>query len=184
MRPDRFRLVGWLASGVCLAASAGLMLSRHAGLIAAGREESRAGTDLQTAREAAAAVTRKPSDGRFTCAPRAQNEETAFLLDLRKRAHLCGVSITRWSSHPKDYHKEDSVAATEATKALEGVTKVQCDLALTGPYPALRAFLAEVWGSDRLLTISHVDWTRTDQSSELSLSLGRYLVPKPGATKS
>ncbi len=176
MTPDRYRLFGWLASGLCLAISAGLIVSRHAALVAATAEESHAGADLAKASEAEAAVAHKANDRSFTCAPRATSEETAFITDLRRRARQCGVSISRWSSHATEYTNKDG-AADPDKKALEGVTKVNCDLALTGSFASLRAFLADVWSSDRLLNVSHVDWSRAETGSELSLSLGRYLAP-------
>ena len=188
MTPDRYRLFGWLASGLCLAVAAGLIVTRHANLVAATAEEGRLGGDLARAREEEKAVTRPPKDRSFTCAPRAGSEETAFLMDLRRRAHACGVSIARWTSHATDYVNKDGSPDPDK-KALDGVTKVSCDLALTGPYPALRAFLADVWASDRLLSVSHVDWSRGDANSptdspsgsEISLSLGRYLAPATDA---
>lgn len=182
MTQDRYRLFGWLSSGLCLAIAATLIVSRHGAMMAASAEENRAGAELAQARDAESAATRKPKDRSFTCAPRSTSEETEFLTDLRRRAHTCGVSISRWSSHATDYTNKDGSADPDK-KALEGVTKVSCDLALTGSYASLRAFLADVWSSDRLLNVSHVDWSRTDAGSELSLSLGRYLTPVVNSPK-
>jgi len=183
---DRFRIAGWLLSGLCLAVAAGLILNRNAALGAAGRAEARAASDLESARADEKAATARPKDDHFTCAPRTTNEETAFLLELRRRAHLCGVSITRWNSHATEYHRKDGEPADAAKDAVEGVTKINCELVLAGSYPALRAFLTDLGGADRLFTVSHVDWSRTDAGSELSMSLGRYVAPKTatGAVKS
>lgn len=183
MRPDRFRLAGWLVSGLCLAASAGLIVNRHAAFVATAAAETRASADLQRAREEAEAIAGLPKERRFACAPHAQDEETAFLLDLRRRAHACGVSISRWSSHTTTYEKKEGEKAEPTDAVLKGVTKVSCSLGLLGPYPALRAFLADLWNADRLLTVSHVDWTRTEKGSELSMSIGRYLAPEKDAPK-
>ena len=58
---------------------------------------------------------------------------------------------------------------------------MSCELLLDGTYPALRAFLADVWRSERLLTVSSVSWNRTEAGSELSMTLGRYVIADPSS---
>lgn len=183
MTPERYRLAGWLVSGCCLVLSAGLLVQRHAAFMASASAERNAAVDLMKAREALDALQKQPADRRFACAPREKDEETRFLLDLRRRAHQAGVSIVRWSSHATTYATKMGEKPQPDAKVIEGVTKIGCDLGLAGSYPGLRSLLADLARSDRLLTVSHVEWNRTDKGSELSMSLGRYLKPAEGAPR-
>ena len=179
---DRLGLAGWLLPGLCLAASAGVLVNRHAALTEASRDESRAADELERARGDVLAASRQPKARFIVEAPRDPNEETHFLTDLRNDARACGVVIARWNSRSTDYRKPEGGGTSEEA-LLEGVTKASCDLTLTGSYPALRSFLAALSKSDRLLTIARVDWVRTEGGSDLSMSLNRYLSPKLGTPK-
>jgi hypothetical protein len=184
MTPERVRLVSRLVPGFCLLVSAVLIVSRHSAFTAAARAESRLAADLQTAQEEAEAAKRITREARVTCVPRTPGEETAFLLDMRHRAQACGVSIVRWTSRSTDYAPKEGETPTTDQKAVLGVTKVSCDIGLAGSYPALRALLTDLGQSDRLLTLSRIEWGRTEKGSELSMSLSRYLAPKESAPKS
>lgn len=183
MKANRFRIVGWTVSSLCLAGAAGLIANRHAAFVEASRRDVSSALDLQKAREAALAVVHQPHETRFACAIQKSSEETEFITDLRRRAHACGISIARWNSHSEPYKKAEKTgppAEGDATsKLLDGVTKVSCDVALDGSYPALRTFLRGLWEADRLFTVSHVDWSRAEKGSQLSMTLGRYVVPAP-----
>lgn len=176
MKVDRYRVVAWLVSGFCLAVSAGLLANRHQAFVEAAHRNAQAAADLQKAREDSLAVLQRPHDAHVACAPRTPLEETQFLIDLRSRAHRCGVSIARWSSRSSSYKKDAGAAPDPSDRILENVTKVSCDLQLDGPYPALRAFLRDLASTQRLFTVSGVNWNRGETSSELAMTIGRYVV--------
>lgn len=191
MNVAHFRIIGWLASGLCLAASTGIILNRQSAFAAANQRASNASMDLEKAHEAEAAVEHQPKEDRYACAVRESSEETRFITDLRQRARLAGVTIVRWSSHATTYEQKTGdgppKAEDSAKKVIEGVTRVQCDLALDGSYQGLRTFLAGLWTADRLFSLSNIDWGRTGKASRLSMALVRYVAPeeaKPASTPS
>ncbi|RYG20704.1 hypothetical protein EON82_19930 [bacterium] len=187
MKFDPFRIGAWVLSSLCLATSMGFIASRHSAFSDAAKRDATADLELQRAREEQDAVRKQPPEKRFAAAPRKPDEETKFITDLRQRAHAVGVTIVRWNSHTTTYEmpKEGGPPADSAPgrKLLVGYKRVDCDLALEGPYRSLRTFIAGLWEADRLYTMKHVDWNRTEKGSELSMTVSRYIAPAPPKTE-
>jgi hypothetical protein len=183
MKFDPFRIGAWLLSCLCLATSMGFIAARHSAFSEAAKKDSSADEELQRAREEQDAVRKQPPEQRFAEAPRVPDEETKFITDLRKRAQAAGAMIVRWNSHATTYEtpKEGGPPAESGPdrKLLVGITRIDCDLGLDGPYRALRTFIAGLSESDRLFTMKHVDWNRTETGSELSMTVSRYIAPAP-----
>jgi hypothetical protein len=170
-------------STLCLATSTGFIAARRSAFVEAAKRDATAGDELQRAREEKHAVIKRPPERRFAATPRKPDEETKFITELRQRAFASGVTIVRWNSHATTYETPKAngppTAETLAKQLLVGYTRVDCDLALQGPYRALRSFIGGLWEADRLFTMRRVDWNRTVKASELSVTVSRYVAPAP-----
>lgn len=176
------RLKGWLLPGISIAIAAIAIFNRHSAFTALSQREVVARHELEEAQAAKKKMEEQPVDGRYAAEERSPTEETKFLDELRNRAKAAGVTIVRWSSHTSTYDKNKAGGPPSPTQAkdeeaVKGLTKVSCDLAVSGAYPALRRFVAGLSTSPRLYTLSNVDWNRSDTGSELAMTLGRYLAP-------
>jgi hypothetical protein len=175
---DVYRILGWLVPSLCILGSARVIYNCNQEFRAATADQLRVHTDLQLAQATKAGVDRQPAGSQFAAATMNPMEETLFLNDLRNRARTTGAIIAKWTSKATIYTDTPTLAYDATTaRLLNGITKVDCDLTLTGDYHSVRTLIQGLLGSHRLFTIDNAAWTRADSGTQLTLSLGRYVSP-------
>ncbi|MBS1708392.1 MAG: hypothetical protein JSS65_06670 [Armatimonadetes bacterium] len=177
-----YRIIGWVVPLLCVAGAGVVIYNRQNELLATDSKQKAAEQQFQLVVTEKAQVMAEPQDLRFAAAPAQPLEEARFIDELRKRATLNRVTIVSWTSSSATFGAREQSALTssqfseEEAKAISGVTRITCDLKLKGDYLALRAFIHGISGEDRLLTLNKVTWTRSQEGSDLSLSLSRYTI--------
>lgn len=184
-----YRVLGWIVPILFLCVASSIIYVQHAALEQAEERRTEANETLNKANQDRALVLSMPALPRFAAVDQSPDEENKFLDDLRAKAHSVGATISGWTSNRTQYgNGGPSVSDPNDAQALAGVYRISCDLKVVGPYQALRKLVGELTGSDRLFTISNINWHRADtpsaartgDSNELSFSLVRYVAPPGG----
>ena len=187
MKMDPFRMLGWAVPTVCMAVAAILIFRQNGALQDAQSKRNHAEQLAQSATMEKSMVDRQEVEHRYAAADASSIEEPLFLEDLRSRARQCGVTIASWTSQAKQYGGADSPSGQVASSGgadanlLKGITKISCSLSLAGQYSALRTFLEGLTRSDRLYTVSDVNWSRAEEGTTLTVTLARYVGPPTAA---
>ena len=109
-------------------------------------------------------------------------EQAAFLDQLRQLAAASNIQIIRWTNTarklpnaPKDPNKKEE--ETPASK----VTALMCTIDIKGEYPNMRTFMYSLLRSKRLLNVSSLTWTRTNEypRTALTFTCTRYVTDEP-----
>ncbi|MBS1726015.1 MAG: hypothetical protein JST51_04785 [Armatimonadetes bacterium] len=188
MRPEPYRILGWIVPAICFAIATFIIFSKHAAFTAKQSELDSASLKLQSARTRKTELDQKLPDQWYASVPANSNEETQFLNDLRERMHSTGVVLMQWTSKVQSYgvnaNGQTDLAGGENAALLKGITRVDCDLTVGGEYSALRQFIAGLTSSDRLFALHNINWNRSDKSAnQLTFSLSRYVAPEARAAQ-
>ncbi|RYG27100.1 hypothetical protein EON82_00670 [bacterium] len=174
MRLEYERILGWGIPIVCILTSALTLNAKRNEFIEASAQRDEAAVRLASTRQEQLAVASQPQERRFAAVDGDKLEETRFLDDLRSRAAAAGVTVIGWTSQTTTYGMEGETKLTD--KSLAGLSKVSCNLTVGGSYVALRRFIRDLSEADRLFTVSHIDWRRSSNATELAMTLGRYVT--------
>lgn len=182
MRPEPYRILGWLVPAICFAVAAAVIFAKHTAFTAKQTELDAASLKLSAARTTKAELDRKLPDRWYASVPATSMEETLFLNELRERMHSTGVILIQWTSKVQSYgvtaSGQPDLAGGENAALLKGITRVDCDLTVGGQYTAIRQFIDGLTKSDRLFALHNVNWNRSDKTTNLlTLSLSRYVAP-------
>lgn len=180
---EPYRIFGWLVPVSCFAISTVLVVGKHKELNARQMELDRASVALLSAQATKLDLDRQKPDRRFAAAVADSMEETLFLNDLRQRMHSNGVILIQWTSKALTYGSAPTGQAALAGGAnadlLKGITRVDCDLTVSGQYTAIREFVGGLTNSERLFALHNIVWSRSEKgANQLTLSLSRYVSPK------
>ncbi|HWD38203.1 MAG TPA: hypothetical protein VG944_05090 [Fimbriimonas sp.] len=177
MNDSLYRLFGWLIPIAVLLGAGVVIYQQSQALQQAELRHSNATADLQHATEQKAMVLALPQAVRYAATGAGPSEETAFLDDLRLKAHETGTTISSWTSKTSNYTTNTSpvVLSPKEMAVLKDMTRITCDLTVKGPYPALRHFVSRLTDTDRLFNVANINWKRTDAGTELNMSLVRYV---------
>lgn len=186
MRFDAYRLFGWLIPGLCMVFAVLVLFNQTGALKEAQRVRDEASLDVTAAALKKTEVDAQVDERRFAAADANDMEQTLFLTDLRKRVNQSGAEITNWTSQVAQYRDPTTAASTGNTAVaadpkdaalLTNITRVSSTLTLSGPYGAIRSFLEGIQRSDRLFTLSNVNWSRSPENTKLILTISRYVAP-------
>lgn len=130
-------------------------------------------------------------------------EQAAFLDQLRQLAAGTGIEIIRWTNTartvtPAPAPNPNDPKAKEQPKAA-AVTALMCTMDIAGEYANMRSFMYALLRSKRLLNVSGLTWSRTNEYPRTALTFtctryvtdrAMYTAPvepgdsaKPGVTK-
>jgi hypothetical protein len=130
----------------------------------------------------------KPSS-RFAAGDDIPSEEPAFLNFLRARCEADHVLIDHYQTTTVVYGKDKQATPADAGTAalLKGIRKVSSTFTFIGVYGDVRKLLGELESSDRLYTLTNINWVlaKDGSSTSLSVTLSRYVAPpdvQPKAT--
>lgn len=109
-----------------------------------------------------------------------QQEQAAFLNQLRQLAAASGVEIVQWTNTarslatPEPKEGEDPSAASK-------VQALMCTMNIRGEYARIRSFMYSLLRSTRLLNVSNLTWTRTNEypRQALTFTCTRYVTTEP-----
>jgi Tfp pilus assembly protein PilO len=100
-------------------------------------------------------------------------EDTMFLEDLKKAAQDTGIQIVRWTSTSRPAGADQGAAPPAI---LKGITAVNSELEVYGPYDSVRAFVRRLESWPRMLNMSGVSWHRgTKDGTRLFMTVIRYV---------
>jgi hypothetical protein len=111
-------------------------------------------------------------------------EQAAFLDQLRQLAAASGIQIVRWMNTARsleapapDPNADPNAAPPPASK----VTALMCTMDIKGEYPRMRSFMYSLLRSKRLLNVSSLTWTRTNEypRTALTFTCTRYVTDQP-----
>jgi len=114
-------------------------------------------------------------------------EQAAFLDQLRQLASASGIEIIRWTNTaralvapPPKADPKNPNAKPEETPASK-VTALMCTMDISGEYPRMRSFMYALLRSKRLLNVSALTWTRTNEypRTALTFTCTRYVTSEP-----
>lgn len=126
----------------------------------------------------------QPLTDKIPAAVLSPEEQAAFLDQLRQLAASSGIQIVRWTNtarslaptpppNPNDPNAEPPPASR--------VTALMCTLDIKGEYPRMRSFMYALLRSKRLLNVSSLTWTRTNEypRTALTFTCTRYVTDQP-----
>ena len=110
-------------------------------------------------------------------------EQAAFLDQLRQLAAASDIQIIRWTNTarqlaaPPPDPKDPNAPVAPASK----VTALMCTMDIRGEYPRMRTFMYSLLRSKRLLNVSSLTWTRTNEypRTALTFTCTRYVTDQP-----
>jgi hypothetical protein len=112
-------------------------------------------------------------------------EQAAFLDQLRQLAAASGIEIIRWTNTarsltPPPPPNPNDPKAKEQPPASK-VTALMCTMDIAGEYPAMRSFMYALLRSKRLLNVSGLTWSRTNEypRTALTFTCTRYVTSEP-----
>jgi hypothetical protein len=126
----------------------------------------------------------QPLTDKIPAAVLSPEEQAAFLDQLRQLASSSGIQIVRWTNTaralappPPADPNNPNAEATPASK----VTALMCTMDIKGEYPKMRSFMYALLRSKRLLNVSSLTWTRTNEypRTALTFTCTRYVTDQP-----
>ena len=183
MKPDPLRILGWGFPILCMAIACWIVYSQNNAFRTTSLARDQANRDLEDAVRDKRDTDNAPKQRRYAAVPDVPDEEPQFMAFLRTRAMAHNVTLQNWTSQVSEYGKERAAPDQDQKMVamLKGIRRVSVVLSLTGPYAGLRELIGEFESSDRLYTLSNLTWKRTVDGNVLVVTVGRYVLPKPGA---
>lgn len=126
----------------------------------------------------------QPLTDKIPAAVQSPEEQAAFLDQLRQLAGTSGIQIVRWvntarslEAPPAPDPNNPNAAPPPASK----VTALMCTMDIRGEYPRMRSFMYSLLRSKRLLNVSSLTWTRTNEypRTALTFTCTRYVTDQP-----
>ena len=186
MKADGIRLLGWGIPILCMLIAGFTLYSERQQFEAASIAHNQAQRDVERAQQDFNASQGRPAGLRYATKDDLPEEEIEFLNYLRTRIAANGATLKSWFSQSVEYGKDKQAASKDDQTAalLKGIRKVSASLTLTGSYQNIRKFLGEIQGSNRLYTITGVQWSTTNYGTQMTAMVSRYVAPpKPGLKK-
>jgi len=114
-------------------------------------------------------------------------EQAAFLDQLRQLAAGSGIEIIRWTNTaralvaPTPAPDPNNPDAKPEDNPASKVTALMCTMDISGEYPRMRSFMYALLRSKRLLNVSSLTWTRTNEypRTALTFTCTRYVTSEP-----
>lgn len=112
-------------------------------------------------------------------------EQAAFLDQLRQLAASSGIEIIRWNNTSRALAPTPPPANPSDPNAKPApASKVQalmCTMDIAGEYPRMRSFMYALLRSKRLLNVSSLTWSRTNEypRTALTFTCTRYVTTEP-----
>jgi hypothetical protein len=114
-------------------------------------------------------------------------EQAAFLDQLRQLAGASGIEIVRWTNTaralvaPPSTPDPNNPNATPEENPASKVTALMCTMDISGEYPRMRSFMYALLRSKRLLNVSSLTWSRTNEypRTALTFTCTRYVTSEP-----
>jgi hypothetical protein len=186
MKADGLRILGWAIPILCMAAAGWIFYKENQEFHEADLAKNQAQRENEVAAREYQQLNEQPPGRRYASVDDVPEEEIAFLTFLRTRCAANKVNFKNWFSITTEYGKDkSSTPKDEKTAALlKGIRKISASLVLVGPYDNLRKLIGEVETSDRLYTLSNLNWLTVKEGTQLSLTVSRYVSPgKPSLKK-
>jgi len=114
-------------------------------------------------------------------------EQAAFLDQLRQLANSSGIDIVRWTNTaralvaPPPTPDPNNPNAKPEENPASKVTALMCTMDISGEYPRMRSFMYALLRSKRLLNVSSLTWSRTNEypRTALTFTCTRYVTSEP-----
>ncbi len=180
-RDHLYRILGWLLPILCMAASIYFILGQSAAFQAASKARDEANRKVtEAAHEQKESHTLQPRI-KYATVEQSDDEESNFVTFLRNQTAADGVTLSNWSSISGDYGKDRGMLKDDRVAgSLRGIRRITGTAILSGGYPQIRAFIGDLEKSNRLYTISNINWTTLPTTTILRLAIARYIMlPSP-----
>jgi hypothetical protein len=128
----------------------------------------------------------QPITNKIPAAVLSPEEQAAFLDQLRQLAGQSGIQIIKWTNTARVLNPTQPPPNPNDPKAKEQppaakVTALMCTMDIKGEYPRMRSFMYALLRSKRLLNVSSLTWTRTNEypRTALTFTCTRYVTDEP-----
>ncbi len=163
----------------CVVLAAAVGYNQYHRLTQARSDLDKANLELQSIERKIQESKQAMENDRVPTVTSTKEEDTQFLNGLKKAAVETGVQIVRWSAKAPDTALQ---GGPPPPAALKGITTVESNLEVYGPYESVRAFVVRLESAPRLLNMNHISWHRGQYTgTRLAMTLTRY-VSEPGAS--
>lgn len=180
------RVLGWMIPGICMAGAVLVTYRQSQSLTEAQREREAAIGEVVAANKLRESLLSLGKERRYAAVVGDESEQTQFLGDLKARAAQNGVVIKSWSTQvdalgkPAELSTSGTVSDGEKDELLTGLIRIRSNLTVAGQFSNIQVFLRELIQSDRLFTLSNVNWTRVSDETNLAVTISRYVTDAKG----
>jgi len=186
LKPQIFRILGWLIPALCIGLAGGLIYLQNQSFLRVSSQRNASRLEVQKAQEKKRLTDNLPSEHNYAAVEESRTEESSFLDYLKAQAATCGVAVVDWSSQSEEYGKSRSPSAEDQKRdaLLKGLKRISSTVTVSGPFPGLRAMVMQLEASDRLYTLSSPKWARTPKGTNLTVVVSRYVIPETSSNGS
>lgn len=183
-RSDWIRTLSWLVPVACFLLAGALVFVQFNRLQESRKELTGTEAEIQTLKGQIANFRSAGGKDRIPSVQDTRLEESMFLDSVRQRALAHGVHLDKWSNEAPPAPAAAAPGAAAPPDAMKSVRTLASSVEVRGEYEAVRAFLRDLLGSARLLSVKSGTWTRGARSTETTFSfrLHRYVSNEAAAT--